>query len=82
MRILNCMNGDGQLRRPEINDPAAVAYAIIAAGQCAARRPIIQFGRPIAAIGRAYGAAVGPGTSGISKSARIDLIDPWQGRST
>jgi predicted nucleic acid-binding protein len=57
---------------------AAMAYADIAANRRAAGRPISQFDCQIAAIGRAYQAAVATRNTRDYEGCGVDLVDPWQ----
>ena len=56
---------------------AALAYAGIASERRAAGRPISQFDCQIAAIARAYEAAVATRNTGDFSGCGIAVIDPW-----
>jgi toxin FitB len=57
---------------------AAFAYAEIAAERRASGRPISQFDCQIAAIGRAYNAAVATRNTRDYEGCGIEVVDPWQ----
>lgn len=57
---------------------AALAYGEVATERRAAGRPISQFDCQIAAIGRAYNAAVATRNTRDYEGCGIEVVDPWQ----
>lgn len=62
------------------DQPAARAFALIAAERRAAGRPISQFDGQIAAIARAHQATVATRNTSDFSGCGIGLVDPWQAR--